>query len=281
MITDKLSIYRPTSFHLPYPPYHKNEYLEEFFYKYLINNQILTTKVFIPVYWTECYLQKKLNGLQKILDELNDDLLYFTVSQHDDAILEKLPKKTQKFCAGGNSGGIPIPLVCSKIPDDDKKCYRVSSRDLLCSFHGSITHRIRQRMVDHLKNKPNISINTKKWSQYIDKQNYFQYIYYAMRSKFLLCPRGYGLNSFRLYESFQLGCVPVIVTDKLFLPWCDELNWTEFAIIISDTSKIYDTLVNISNEQYRKMLYIGQTLYEDYFTLEGTCKQIIKRVNKL
>ena len=41
---------------------------------------------------------------------------------------------------------------------------------------------------------------------------------------------------------------------------------------------MYDILKGISDQSYDKMLKTGQALYEDYFTLKGTCRQILKRL---
>lgn len=273
---DRFDKYRPLPKYPTYPPYHTGFYLENYFYNYFISNNIKTNRIYIPINWTTCYIENKTDGLQEILDSLDQSLSYFTVSQHDDAIKEKLPKNTKSFCAGGNSGGIPIPLVCSNIPLTDIPTK--TDRDLLCSFYGSITHPIRQKLVNQFKNKPNTIIHGHSWSININKNDYFNYVNTAVRSKFLLCPRGYGLQSFRQYESFQLGCVPVIITDNRFLPWEDELDWESFSIITNNINNLYEILQNISDKKYNDMLMIGQKLYNNYFTLEATCKNIIKRL---
>lgn len=272
--------YQPLPTYPNYPPYHTGMYLEEYFYNYLITNNIKINKIYIPVSWTTCYIQKNIDGLQSLLDSLDSNLSYFTVSQHDDAIKEKLPKNTITFCAGGNRGGIPIPLICSPIPSEDIKRYSFDKKDLLYSFIGSITHPIRSQMLKNLYNKPNSIIEISKWSIDVTKNRYKRYIEVSSRSKFLLCPRGYGLNSFRLYESFQLGCVPVIITDKRFLPWEDELDWSSFSVIVNDTTNLEYQLKNISNKKYQDMLLIGKKIYQKYFTMDALCKNIIKRVDK-
>ena len=51
-------------------------------------------------------------------------------------------------------------------------------------------------------------------------------------SYFSICPRGYGPTSFRLYESIQMGTVPIYISDKFFLPYIEFLDWSEFAILL-------------------------------------------------
>lgn len=268
--------YRPPPTYHIYPPYHNGPYLEDYFYNYFTSKNIKVNRILIPVSWTTCYIEKLTDGLQEALNGLNPNLSYFTVSQHDDAIKEKLPPDTISFCAGGNKGGIPIPLVCNKIPMEDIKRNSSNVRDLLCSFYGSNTHFLRQQLIKEFNNKPDTHVFIHNWSSRVTQDDYDKYLFYSLRSRFLLCPRGYGLNSFRLYESFQLGCVPVVISDKDFLPWKSHIDWDSFAVVASSTKNLYEILVNISDSDYVNMLKKGQIVYNKYFSLNGICEQIIE-----
>ena len=269
-----LARYRTVANHGPYPPYHTGPYLEDYFHDFYHDLTDKPDREYIDVTWTACYNNGETDGLQAELDKLDRTKKYFTVSQHDDAVKESLPPDTICFNAGGNGGGIPIPLVCSKLPVLPGPL----DKDIFASFVGSMTHRVRGEMYNHFREKPDCVLEIKTWSPTVTDDNFYNFISTAMRSKFLLCPRGYGLNSFRLYEAFQLKCVPVIITDELFLPWQDELDWSEFAVVTDGTTNIYDLLKGIPESQRNKMLQFGEDIYEEYFTLEGTCRQIIKRL---
>ena len=135
--------FRPAPEYPVYPPYHEGAYLEDYFSDWFYSNNIETERKYIPVSWTTCYIDKKTEGLQESLDKLDRNGKYFTVSQYDDGISETLPPDTLQFNAGGNSGGIPIPLICSQmpIPAIDHK-----NKTILASFVGSMTHPIRHEM---------------------------------------------------------------------------------------------------------------------------------------
>jgi len=133
-------------------------------------------------------------------------------------------------------------------------------------------------MCREFADKDNCELFVKQWNPSVKENEYQTYLSSALASKFLLCPRGYGLNSFRLYEAFQLGCVPVVISDENFLPWSDELNWNEFSVITNTCENLYFKLENISDTDYNKLLEVGQRLFQDYFCLDGLCKQIKKRV---
>lgn len=52
------------------------------------------------------------------------------------------------------------------------------------------------------------------------------------KSKFVLCPRGMGTSSFRLFEALALGRVPVIISDQ----WVEPAGprWREFSLRVSE-----------------------------------------------
>lgn len=61
------------------------------------------------------------------------------------------------------------------------------------------------------------------------KQDYAQT---ALASRFILCPRGYGASSFRLFEAMQLGRAPVILSDAWVPP--DGPDWSACSLRISE-----------------------------------------------
>ena len=191
---------------------------------------------------------------------------YFVVSQHDDAVKEYLPLDTLRFCAGGNSGGVPIPLVCSPIPQRYKDKLE---RDIFCSFVGSLTHPIREKMESILSNNKDYLLKVKKWSDKVDTKDLEDFIYITKRSKFVLCPRGYGKNSFRLYEAMQMGSVPVYIYDDDWRPFKDNIKWEEFSVSIhsNDLEKIDSILKSFSEQEILEMSVKCEEVYEKYFSL--------------
>lgn len=271
---------RPVPIYPVYPPYHIGDYIEDFFYKKFIEENPTVARDYIALSWTTLYCQNQDTGIQNFLNSLDQSKSYFTVCQHDDAPRHSLPPNTLCFSAGGNVSGpniIPIPLICSEL---SKELILKEEKQYTASFVGSATHPIRIKMAQILFGKIDYQIWLKNWSPSVDKPDFKLFLELASKSKYMLCPRGYGLNSFRLYEAFQLNCVPVIITDKSYLPWQDELNWSEFSILIDENnlSHIDEILKNIDDEQYNKLLTTGKNLYSSYFTLNGMYDNIIKRL---
>jgi len=273
-------IFNPKPNYPTYPPYHIGLYLEDYFINFLEKQQIKTNKTFIKVGWTSYYN----NGfdrikLQNFLNTLPTNENYFVVCQHDDAPQEKLPKNTIIFSAGGNIRGqnvIPIPLICSSIIDPPK--IKIENKDIFCSFVGSTTHSIRKILQEKYQSK--YKFYQTKWSSSVSKDQLNNFIDITSRSKFALCPRGYGPSSFRLYESMQLGTVPVYVSDYHHLPWSDKINWNDICVIIKEQeiNDIDNILSKIDDNVYKKMLNKIEELYDTFFTLEGVCQNILEKI---
>lgn len=272
---------RPVANYSIYPPYHEGHYLEEYFLDHYLNLEVCG-RILIPIFWTNCYLQF-VSGIQEFLNTLDPNKSYFTVSQHDDAIRERLPKDTITFSAGGNAGQIPIPLICSALHDirTVNTVYGRNERTVICSFVGSYTHPVRTEMCNTLNNIPGFVLNPKSWSDKVQSSELERFIDLTSKSEFALCPRGYGRTSFRLYEVMQLGAIPIYIYDDIpWLPFTDELNWSEFSVVIhvSQLKNLPDTLNNISQINRDNMRARMTEVYNDYFTLEGMSKNIMKRI---
>ncbi len=71
-----------------------------------------------------------------------------------------------------------------------------------------------------------------------DAETYLQVL---RNSVFSLCPSGTGPNNIRLWESLGLGCIPVILSDRLRLPGSVD-EWQEAAVFIPEEKKAIQNL---------------------------------------
>ena len=280
-MTDSL---RPSSKTPNYPFYHNGHYLEEYFFHNRKKGDL--TRTYIDVFWTNIYSNRSFAGVNDIdvqseLDALDPKKSYFTLCQNDDGILERLPNDTLKFCAGGNRVDrmtIPIPLLASPIPGIDL----TKEKDIIASFVGSNTHPLRAEMYKALRKKNGFSIHMKNWSLELPKNAYDQFFDLSSRSKFMLAPRGYGATSFRLYEAFQFECIPVYITDVLYLPYQDILDWKDIAVIITpqEIEHIEDILHEcLNNGEYeRKLNNIRSSKH--HFTMDFMVNYIENKLSK-
>jgi hypothetical protein len=271
-----------------YPPYHVGKYLEEYFIDFYYQNKEEFDKtgyIFLPISWTNIYNNHShlLFNLQSDLFNLDQSKKYFTVSQHDDAPGQILPPNTLKFSAGGNQPNcIPIPLICSGIPIPLNKT--VEKKDIFCSFVGSATHPIRMKMLETLMNNKDYVLKPKHWSLNVEEKRKDLFLNLTTRSKFTLCPRGYGATSFRLYEAMQLKSVPVyIYLKEPYLPYKDKIDWNNSIVSIESEQLGYldDILKSISEEKIKDMLKYTKQIYSEYFTLTGLCNNILKHLKTI
>lgn len=118
--------------------------------------------------------------------------------------------------------------------------YRPDAKYLYSFIGSAYTHPVRQRILQldderaHLEDTGPItqymrykaSLTEKKaWQRRYDRS--------LAESAFVLCPRGVGSNSIRLYETMRAGRVPVVISDALVLP--DGPDWNSFLIRVSES----------------------------------------------
>ena len=261
-----------------YPPYSKVEdYMEHYFYRFYKNNAKQFEKCehqYIPVFWTTLYNDNIPVNTQEYLDALDPRKKYFTINQHDDGIRYNIPQDTLIFSASENGKGtiIPIPLITSPID-----IYGNVEKDILCSFVGTITHPIRKKLYDMYHNKNKFYFSKElNWSPLVPDDKLEEFRRITSRSKYTLCPRGNIIQSFRIYETIQLGSVPIIITDKYTYPFGNSIDWNSFSLIISENKigDIENIINDIPDDTYNDMLRIGKEIYNKNFTLDSMCINI-------
>ncbi len=92
--------------------------------------------------------------------------------------------------------------------------------DLLFSFLGNSKLPLRSRLLK-LKHPRAILEDTSSFNAFFSKgctNNHARYADILRRSKFILCPRGSGTSSFRLFETLRAGRVPIILSDQWVAP---------------------------------------------------------------
>jgi hypothetical protein len=276
-----------------YPPFKNGLYLEEYFLEKFKKENILFKRKYIPILWTnfqiEDWFHSKKDEMQNSLDEwlLNNpsENGYFTIVQYDDGPLLNLPKDTVVY--GACSGNIPIPLIYQDLNNTlisiPKKKY--NEKTILCSFVGNLTGNqiypwVRYEMFNVLSSNSNFKlINSGGWTTNVEKNLQDTFIITTIDSKFALAPRGYGRSSFRFFECFQLGTIPIYVWNDIeWLPFKDIIDYNKLcvSIHISKFSELENILLSITEEEYNcKLDYYAKIKH--LFELEGMCEEIIKQ----
>jgi hypothetical protein len=284
--------FRPST-SIIYPPFKNGKYMEEYFYDFLTRNSfsIDSDKVYIPIFWTNLQnhpgFQNMKHSLTIILNDaikkLPNTTKFFTVVQHDDGPLLKLPSNTIIF--GACTGTVPLPLIYE---DKEEKLSRILKesdikKEYLASFVGTNTHKVRDKLEDIVRYKTDIFYGTQKsWTNSVSKSAADLFVQKTLASKFCLAPRGYGRSSFRFFEAMILNVIPVYFWDDIeWLPYKEFLDYSDFAVSIQ-LSDIHNTefrLKLISDEVYLNMASSMQAV-KKWFTLEGMSRYILWKLEE-
>ncbi len=134
------------------------------------------------------------------------------------------------------------------------------ARTLLFSFQGGSTSLLRKRLFNLAFNRPDCLIeNTSTYYHWdlsqpgrIERQQ--RYASTLAASHFVLCPRGAGTGSIRLFEVMSAGIPPVLISDDYLLP--PGPDWDSFLLRVPESEiarlpKILDPLRGSSADRGR------------------------------
>jgi hypothetical protein len=249
---NKLSFLQPreTKF---YPP-DNNPGFEEWFLDNYDESRNKSDRIYLPVLVTElnklCLRNRKARILvDDFFRRLDKSKKYFMIVQHDDCVLFNMHGADVKIFGMGCKGDVQLPLVCQP----HKYEFKETGRPIFASFIGSITHPIRQRLVDELQGRDGYFISTEHTSLH-------SYCYIMSMSKFALCPRGYGKTSFRIQEALQYGAIPIYISDEfLFTKGCHCFTDVEMAVkfieLHPELRLVQDFYENYSYSAVENMIY--------------------------
>lgn len=141
--------------------------------------------------------------------------------------------------------------------------------DLFMSFRGFPSSAVRRRIFDTTFDRKDVSIVETStfgiWTQTEDSRRAF---YNEMlRSKFVLCPRGNGLTTARLFETMERGRAPVILADDWWPP--EGPAWSDFSVQVSESkvSSLVEILSGYESEAM-EMGRLAREAWERWFSPE-------------
>ncbi|MFT5893398.1 MAG: hypothetical protein ACI8VW_000263 [bacterium] len=135
-----------------------------------------------------------------------------------------------------SSGHVAFPYINICNVDIQNIHRQVAETRWLYSFVGSSSHSVRKPVLN-LNDERALIVDTSDfcvWNHAQTSKFDFQKIYFesVVDSKFILCPRGIGPSSLRLYETMEAGRVPVIISDEWMAP--KHVDWS-FAVRIPES----------------------------------------------
>ena len=258
-------------------PHHPFEYpkgnftiFEEWFFQNVDPRQI-NGRIYLPIFWTSYYVKNNygsnnMQPLQDFINSLDKSQSYFTIVQYDDGILNNLDGLDIKvFAMSGKRVDYPLPLIAMQHPSA-----WTSEKEIFCNFVGRLTHPIREQVFNSCKDINN-------WYVKINTHSELEFRTILAKSLFTLCPRGYGVTSFRIMEALEHGSIPVYISDEFIIPHGIEFNSYGVLIHISvlDSRSIESILTEISPEKILELQARGKEVFDKYYTYQANKKLIL------
>ena len=153
----------------------------------------------------------------------------------------------------------------------------------IIGFCGAITHPIRQGVINNLQNnqqiRTNFIVRNQFWGGSVHNpalRN--EYIDNMLNSDFIVCSRGAGNFSYRLYETLSMGKIPIILDTDISLPCQDVVDYNRF-IVTSNPSDIVTMIINcwnsMSDEMYIDLQKYSRYVYDKYISPPGFTDYIL------
>ncbi len=148
-----------------------------------------------------------------------------------------------------------------------------TAKHRLACFRGVNSHPVRERLRS-LASESGFVCEIVEPANHCGKldasQNTIDQVYYDLlnESHFALIPRGDAHFSYRLLEALSFGCIPVVLSDDLILPFDRVVPWADFSLHMREAAvaTIPDRLRSLSSEQITAMQRLAAQSYENYFS---------------
>jgi hypothetical protein len=249
--------------------------IEEYALSWLTTHAVDSQASYLPCFWN-AYMHLLKNSaaplrtsLTNMLKNLHGKL--YTVSQYDDDIIPR--PECLKVASAAGSGDYAIPFI----PHDWGVKTDANPR-FLAGFVGNVETNpgIRGPLIEFMDGKDEYFVARRNWT---DKAAFR----FALENcRFMMCPRGYGKTSYRLYEAIQAGCIPVYYSDEWWLPFEDEIKWDRLAII-AHPSHLHEEICGMKTmpeAEIKDRREYGQYVMKEYFAPDKIMERIKRWIER-
>jgi len=164
---------------------------------------------------------------------------------------------------------------------NDTRSGRTSQPDLLFSFQGRNARGVRSEVLALAGSRAFIQDTSQydffggdgpSGGEYMREQ----YRTVMARSKFVLCPRGVGTATFRLFETLACGRVPVVISDAWVEP--AGMDWASCTVRVaeSDVAEIPERL-EAMERLWPALSAAAATTYDEWFAPEAWFHRVVEQ----
>lgn len=168
----------------------------------------------------------------------------------------------------------------------EKRSVNKLKKKFLFSFVGRNSHKIRaniflikfSRKDVHIEDTSSFNV----WDESIsdDHWRFEHYKDVLLKSKFSLCPRGFGPGSIRVFESMSLGVSPVVISDEWKLPIGPK--WENFSIVIKKKDLVHlESIISSYEDKFEVMGREAKKAYEKYFSEHNYFNYVISECSQI
>jgi hypothetical protein len=141
--------------------------------------------------------------------------------------------------------------------------------DILFSFIGNSQMPVRRQILQ-LRSSRAILEESSSFNPFFSTGTTDRHVRYAeilRRSKFIVCPRGCGTSSIRLFETLRAGRVPIIVADQWIAP--EGPDWCSCSLRVSerDVAQI-EALATQAEPRWSEMAANAHRIWNEWFADE-------------
>jgi hypothetical protein len=189
----------------------------------------------------------------------------------------------QKWLKSGRFASCAYPIHKLVYPNPIPIFHKPLDKNFLFSFAGRNCNSVRDRLFNthfpkdvHLEDTSDYYHFEDQDAKGILRQK--RYWEMACQSKFVLCPRGRGFSSIRLFEMMELGIAPVVISDQWTPPHGPD--WDNFCLRIPESklSSIYEIIKSHESEwEFRGKK--AKEAYEKFFAPDTYWNFIVDSIN--
>lgn len=159
------------------------------------------------------------------------------------------------------------------------------------SFYPYEGHRIRNQALRYLQESSDVTTNFIVHNNMVffdavtpeEKLKVrWEYVDNMVKSDYILCCRGRGNFSIRLFETLCCGRIPIMVNTDCILPYESQIDWKKYCVWVErdDLSEIANKVAefhnNLSSQDFMSLQSECRQLWERYLSSEGFLTNLYK-----
>ena len=243
------------------------------------------------IYYRMGGFKTQLNEKNRAFFPLLSDHLKGFFNRDEIILREKKELPTVGFC--GHTSASTIKYVYEKLKLTQINAQRLFAGDY--NFEPLFSSAFeRHKILESLRHSPEIETNFLFREKYragavTEEERYqtaLEYFTNIIESDYILCLRGAGNFSVRLYETLLMGRIPVFINTDCLLPLEDEIDWKKHVVWVewADRRKIAEKIVNfhrqMTDEEFKLIQKRNREIWKSRLNVSYYLKHLVKSENR-